>query len=70
MSVIDTQSTAPILFYGEREEFGILSNYYRVLNEPLYYKGQPYATAEHLFQALKFLYAGASADSLRYADLI
>lgn len=62
--------TAPILFYREQDHFGILSNYYRLSEQPIYFGKKPYATAEHLFQALKFIYPGASADSLRFAELI
>lgn len=61
--------TEKIDFYHEKGKYGELSNFY-ALSKPLMYNGKAYATSEHLYQAKKFIYDGASAASLEYADVI
>ena len=56
-----------IHFYDEKEKYGEFSNYYASKIE---YKGKKYPTAEHLFQAFKFMGPDASKKSLKYAELI
>lgn len=58
-----------ILFYKETEQFGEFSNFFQ-LKEPIVYEGNKYATSEHLYQALKFKWEGASTLQLEYAELI
>jgi hypothetical protein len=58
----------PVLFY-ERGAYFEFSNYYK-LSKPFTYKGKLYATSEHAYQAAKFDYDGASAESLEYATHI
>jgi ribA/ribD-fused uncharacterized protein len=56
-------------FYDACQQFGELSNYF-VLSKPMKYKGLEYASSEHLYQALKFMYTGASQACLAYAETI
>lgn len=58
-----------IQFYEEKEAFGEFSNFYKC-KPTLIYQGKQYATSEHLFQAMKYIYEGASEISLEYADVI
>lgn len=56
-----------IYFYDANKEFGVFSNFYPA---PIKYKGKTYQTSEHLYQAFKFMYSGASKKSLEYAEII
>lgn len=62
-------SGEPILFYDFKAEYGELSNFYP-LKPALVYKDKIYPTSEHLYQAMKFMYKGASAATLAYAEII
>lgn len=56
-------------FYEAKEPFGELSNYY-VCTQPILYDGKTYASSEHLYQSLKFIYDGASPESIAYAETV
>lgn len=56
-------------FYEEKQANGYLSNYAK-LDTPIVWNAKPYATSEHLYQARKFLYAGASPATRAYAELV
>lgn len=56
-------------FYSPEGKYGELSNYY-VLNKPIIYNNFEYASSEHLYQALKFLYEGATPQTLAYAESV
>jgi ribA/ribD-fused uncharacterized protein len=56
-----------IRFFDQKEEYGEFSNFY---SAPIKYQNKLYPTSEHLYQALKFIYDGASKDSLEYGELI
>ena len=58
-----------ILFYRENELHGELSNFF-ALKTPIVFRGKAYATSEHLYQALKFLYDGAPKQNSHYAEQI
>jgi len=47
-----------INFFSESEEYGFLSNFWK-LETPINYQGCSFETSEHLYHALKFIYAGA-----------
>lgn len=56
-------------FDRETNPWGEFSNFWQH-SSPLIYKGQPYATAEHLYQSMKYQYDNCSDASLQYADVI
>lgn len=58
-----------IHFYDSTKQYGELSNFYK-LKKPITHKGKTYPTSEHLYQAAKFMFPGASAANLAYADVI
>lgn len=62
--------TEPILFYREYNLNGELSNYYNKLSAHLKYENASYASSEHLYQSLKFVYPGASPETLEYAEKV
>lgn len=55
-------------FGSEKEKWGELSNFWRT-QRPIVYEGREYPTSEHLYQALKYIYPGASDLTLEYADV-
>jgi N-glycosidase YbiA len=62
-----------IYFYNEKEKYGEFSNYYGTGNDKkfkLTYQNKSYPSAEHLFQAFKFMGQNATPKSLQYAELI
>lgn len=56
-------------FLGEKDPGHQLSNFY-CLRVPLLYDGKCYATSEHLYQSLKYLYEGAPPENELYAEEI
>lgn len=56
-------------FFRPTEQHGELSNFY-ALTTPIVYRGKPYPTSEHLYQAMKFLGPGSTNLHQAYADLI
>lgn len=58
-----------IKFYREYGEHGKFSNFHKH-RKPLKYKGKDYATGEHLYQALKYLYKGAPESNAEMAEAI
>lgn len=58
-----------IRFYDSRGKHGCFSNFWTI-PDGLVYRDRTYPTTEHAFQAAKFNYEGASADSMEYADII
>lgn len=57
-----------VFFYSHTEKpYGVLSNFYP---SNIVYRKKVYPTSEHLFQALKFLYHGATSETKEYAELI
>ena len=56
-----------ILFFSEHARWGQFSCYYF---SPFVFQGKAYSTAEHAFQAQKFLYEGASLFHAQYAEVI
>jgi len=59
----------PIYFHSEKDPLGELSNFFP-LKTPLTYQGKTYTTSEHLYQARKYLYPGASKICVEFADEI
>ena len=60
-----------IKFYNSKKEYGELSNFYKhKKGREIVYNNKKYQTSEHLYQALRFDYKGASEDSLEYAEII
>ncbi len=59
-----------IYFYRESDaKWGCFSNFHKTA-QPLRWQGASYPTSEHLYQALKFIYDGADAATLAYAEII
>lgn len=58
-----------VLFHSEKEKWGELSNFFN-LAEPLVFQDRLYSTSEHLYQARKFIYPGATDDCLSFAEEI
>lgn len=58
-----------LCFGSEKQPLGELSNFWRT-RRPILCGGREYPTSEHLYQALKFMYPGADAISLAYAEEI
>ncbi len=61
----------PVRFYSPAEPYGVLSNYY-VHARPLHYdmSNGTYASAEHLYQSLKYDYDGAPPVNAEHAEAI
>lgn len=56
-----------IYFYNPSIRYGSFSNFF---SSPVDFEGRLYPTSEHAYQAAKFIYPGASNESLVYAELI
>jgi ribA/ribD-fused uncharacterized protein len=61
--------TKRINFYEADKQWGQLSNFF-LLDKPLKYQGREYKTSEHLYQAMKFMYPGASKATQDYVDVV
>lgn len=59
-----------ITFYNPKGKYGIFSNYYVMKDKLLKYKGRYYDSSEHAYQAAKFIYRGATSDSIEYGEII
>lgn len=57
-----------IFFFGEKNKWGELSNFYK-LEKQIIYNNKSYPTSEHLYQALKYIYDDSKAN-LEYAEEI
>lgn len=67
-NLLESSSSVRFLkFYDPKAPCGEFSNFYP---QKVVYNNLEYPTSEHAFQAAKFLYPGASPDSLAYAELI
>lgn len=62
-------TNSAIYFYTDSQLYSEFSNYYKH-KTPLIFNNKTYATAEHLFQSLKFDYDEASQLSKEYAEII
>lgn len=58
-----------IVFHVAQKAYRELANFY-VTRPALIYRDKEYRTVEHLYQAMKFLYEGASEYTLLYAEQI
>lgn len=52
----------PLKFFRETAPYGYFSNFWKH-PRPLVYKGEKYPTAEHLYQARKFIFEDAPAEN-------
>lgn len=59
----------PIRFFSQDAPYGELSNFWQ-LSAPLHIFGFGCATSEHAYQCAKFVYEGATEETLRYARVI
>lgn len=69
MTTTTTGIPSRIEFYAPKAAHGVFSNFH-VMKPKMSYRGKAYATSEHLYQAMKFLYDGASEYTLQYAELV
>lgn len=58
-----------IRFFDQKKAYGELSNYWTT-TKPIVYRDKTYATSEHLYQALKYDYAGAPHANEAHAEAI
>lgn len=63
----ETDEIPQEFFYETDGNFGFLTNFYPF---PFKMGGKKYLTTEHYYQAMKFDYLKASAQSLKYAEII
>ncbi len=59
----------PLKFFREMDALGELSNFWKT-EKPLTWRGHSYATSEHLYQSLKFVYKDANLATLELAEAI
>ncbi len=61
-----------VYFFSSKKEFMELSNYWvRQDGRPLFcMNGKEYRSSEHAYQSIKFVYEGASLDTLEYSEVI
>lgn len=69
MLKIDASDDEVVRFFRETDKHGFLSNFYKH-RKPLVHNGKEYATAEHLFQALKFMQDPSNVANMDLADAI
>lgn len=64
-----TETAKVISFYRPNEKYGELSNFWEH-HTPLIWHEMRVSTSEHIFQAKKYIYEGASPLSIKYGEVI
>lgn len=62
-----SKTSKTIYFYNINRRYGAFNNFF---DSPIEFEGRVYPTSEHAYQAAKFIYPGAAAESLAYGELI